>query len=74
MCETKDFTPMKGDLGRIVGIENVYKVIVRRYPETTRLRFLGIWNFFEGRELVAQAWAETSESWNVVIKPVRGTS
>jgi len=70
MCETKDFTPMSGDTGCIVGFDNVQNVIARRYPETTRLRFQGVWNFFEEQKLVAQAWVKEDDTWWVVVKPL----
>lgn len=63
-----DFIPMEGDLGYSVGMEGVDEVVAQRYPKTTKLGFLGVWNFFEGQELVAQAWAKTSRSWWVVVK------
>lgn len=63
------FTPMSGDIGYVVGIEGVDEVVAQRYPETTMLKFMGICNFFKEQELVAQAWAKTSRSWWVVMKP-----
>ena len=80
MFETKDFVPMKGDTGCVVGLDNVHNLIKRRYPETTRLKFNGVWNFFKDHgdgghpELVAKAWEKESDSWWVVVKPVEGTS
>lgn len=74
MCETKDFVPMKGDTGCVVGLDNVHNLIKRRYPKTTKLKFKDVWNFFEEQELVAQAWEKESDSWWVVVKPVEGTS
>jgi len=80
MVDTKEFTPMRGDTGCIVGLENVQNVIARRYPKTTRLRFQGVWNFFKDHEdgghpeLVAQAWVKEDDTWWAVVKPVEGTS
>lgn len=69
MCETREFTPMGGDIGYVVGMKSVDEVVEQRYPETTKLGFMGVWYFFEEQELVAQAWAKTIRSWWVVIKP-----
>ncbi len=77
MCEVGEFiefTPMEGDTGCVVGLDNVQNLIARRYPETTKLRFRGVWNFFEDQQLVAQVWEKDSDSWWVVVKKVEETS